>query len=207
MKLNRYSVIILAAGYSSRMGSFKPVIMLDQVTVTDRLIATYRSQDIDVYLVVGWQKDKLLSTIHRSDIKIVENPAFSAGMLSSVKAGLSAVKDKGYRGVFIQPVDIPLVRSATLKHLVTFSQSQASQILYPCFKSRRGHPTLIASELIPEILDWNGENGLKGYLFTREERSKELEVADSNILFDIDTPQDLIELVERYRSLNTPETD
>jgi molybdenum cofactor cytidylyltransferase len=205
MSASQIGVIILAAGYSSRMGTFKPNIKLGGVTIAERLIATYRSLDIDVYLVVGWQKEALLDNVKRSDFMVVENPIYHKGMFSSVRTGLEALKIQAYRVIFIQPVDVPLVQISTLRGLREASQKPEAKIYYPCFNSRRGHPVLILSDIIPAILEWNGEGGLKAYLITQENQAQELEVADSNILFDIDTPEDIPELLKRYNQLEKPD--
>ena len=205
MSATRYGVIILAAGYSSRMGTLKPIIKLGGVTIAERLIEAYRSLDIDVYLVVGWQKEALLSNIKRSDFRAIENPIYHEGMFSSVRAGFQALKNQDYKAIFIQPVDVPLVQIATLRTLLEASQKIEAKIYYPCVNSHRGHPVLISPDIIPAILEWNGENGLKGYLKTRENQAQECEVPDSNILFDIDTPEDIPELLKRYEQLIKPD--
>jgi molybdenum cofactor cytidylyltransferase len=205
MNTTQYGAIILAAGYSSRMGTFKPIIKLGGMTITERLIATYRSLDIDVYVVVGWQKEALLSNLKRSDFKVVENPIYYEGMFSSVKAGLENLKNLAYRAIFIHPVDVPLVQVSTLRALLEISQKLEAKIYYPCFNSRRGHPVLIAQDIIPAIIEWKGEGGLKGYLNTRENQAEELEVPDGNILFDIDIPEDMPELLKRYNQLEKSE--
>ncbi len=205
MIVSHYAVIILAAGFSSRMGIFKPNYKLDGKTITQRLIDCYLAQNIAVFLVVGWQKAELLAATNHTGITIVDNPDFAQGMFSSVKCGLEAVSSHGARAVFIQPVDIPLIRPATLDILLHAAQKAPARIYYPCFNSRRGHPVLIAANLIPDILAWNGEGGLKGCLSTYPDLARELPVTDSNILFDIDIPQDLAELKERYARMNSPE--
>jgi molybdenum cofactor cytidylyltransferase len=204
MRTAQYAVIILAAGYSSRMGSFKPLIKLGGVTITERLISNYRAQNIAVYLVVGWQKDELLSVVHRPDINIVENPGYAEGMFSSIKAGLGAIKKQAFQAVFVQPVDVPLVRAYTLKQLMTTYNANPAAILYPGFDRKRGHPPIIAAHLIEGILNWTGKGGLRGFLQTHEDLAKEVGLPDSNILFDIDTPDVVPELEERFRLLEIP---
>ncbi|HSW57701.1 MAG TPA: nucleotidyltransferase family protein [Dehalococcoidales bacterium] len=196
-----FGVIILAAGYSSRMGFFKPVLKLNGITLTQRLIQLYLNSGIDVYLVTGWQRSVLMESVSDLKVNIVDNPDFAEGMFSSVKCGLRAAIKANYRAIFVQPVDIPLVRTATLKSLCGAAERTDCAVLYPCYHSRRGHPAVVFAGLIPFILDWQGEGGLKACLANRDSLAQNIEVEDSNILFDVDTPGDLPELAERYRQL------
>jgi molybdenum cofactor cytidylyltransferase len=64
---------------------------------------------------------------------------------------------------------------------------------------KRGHPPLIPAALAPDILGWEKGGGLKAVLKSQEKRAIEVSVADSFILFDIDTPEDYAALLEHYR--------
>jgi molybdenum cofactor cytidylyltransferase len=199
------AAIILAAGYSSRMGRFKPLIELEGQTISRRLIAMYRELKIDSYLVVGWQSAELRRALTIAPDQIVENPDFAEGMFSSIRAGLRALPNQPYRSFFIHPVDVPLVRPFSLQRLLAVNAQDPGAILYPCFGGRRGHPPLISISLAPSILDWQGGGGLHGFLQTHEEMAREVNLADSNILFDIDTPDTLPELERRFQSLSIPD--
>jgi molybdenum cofactor cytidylyltransferase len=114
MKGGGYAAIILAAGFSSRMGRFKPLLPLGKETITDHLIATYLRNGVDVYLVVGYRQEELRAAVKARHVRIVENPDYPRGMFTGVLAGLRSLKD-GYRGAFVNPVDIPLVSPATIR--------------------------------------------------------------------------------------------
>ena len=205
MSVSGQAAIILAAGYSSRMGSFKPMHKLNGSTITERLITLYRNQGIEVYLVVGWNKEVLMAKTKYLEVKIVENPSFEDGMFSSIKAGLQSIENQSYKAVFVHPVDVPLVNSSTVQVLAEALKESGAKIYYPNFQSRRGHPTLISTDLIPDILKWKGEGGLKAFLTDRHNLAMDVAVEDKNILFDIDIPGDLVELEDRFGELDLPE--
>ena len=60
--------------------------------------------------------------------------------------------------VFFCPVDIPFFLEETLRLELT----RTEKIVLPICHNRLGHPILFDAELIPEILDYQGGNGLKG---------------------------------------------
>jgi molybdenum cofactor cytidylyltransferase len=193
-----YAVIILAAGYSSRMGRFKPLLPLGKTTVVEHLVATYRQSGVDVYLVVGHRQEELRAAVRVPDVRIVANPDYPLGMFTGVLAGLRSL-EAGYRGVFINPVDIPLVSPATIRKLVAAAGSQPDRVLHPVFRGERGHPPLIPAAAFPAILAGGKNNNLKAILGDCREITTEVRVPDRNILFDLDTPEDYQELLRRTR--------
>jgi molybdenum cofactor cytidylyltransferase len=184
-----YAALILAGGFSSRMGAFKPLLPLGGMTVVGRLIATCRRAGLQVVLVTGHRAADLKSAAAAEGVKIVENPDFAAGMFSSVQAGLRATKD-GFAGTFIAPVDIPLVRDFTLQRLLQAATQNQGKIIYPVFAGRRGHPPFLPAETIPAILAWPREGDLKSALTSLPVDSLEVGVADRFIHADLDTPAD-----------------
>jgi CTP:molybdopterin cytidylyltransferase MocA len=81
--------------------------------------------------------------------------------------------------------------------MVAFEDA-SSVILYPTFDGRRGHPPLIATSLIPQILMWSGGGGLRAFLNGRDAESAELAVNDESILIDLDTPEDYRRMLGRF---------
>jgi CTP:molybdopterin cytidylyltransferase MocA/HD superfamily phosphohydrolase YqeK len=203
MPQTRYAAIVLAAGFSSRMEQFKPLLQLDGQTITDRVISIFALNGIDVFLVVGWKKEELLSGIKSRSMTVIENPDYEQDMFTSVLAGLRHLPPD-CKSFFIMPVDIPLVRTATISFLLKEAEEHPGRIIYPCFGGRKGHPTLIHSQLVEGILRWKKEGGLKAFLNSQKELALEVNVPDRNILFDIDTPDDLKEAQERLENIDVP---
>jgi molybdenum cofactor cytidylyltransferase len=203
MTSNRYAAIVLAAGYSSRMKCFKPLLEVGGETITDRVISTFLHNGIEVCLVTGFEQSRLRDGIKTRDIRIIENLDFHQGMFSSIRAGLREMQ-QDHKAFFIMPVDIPLVRPFTIKLLLEAAENNPGKLFYPVFDSKRGHPPLIPREVIPAILDWQGEGGLKPILASHEGFAVEVKVPDRNILLDIDNLDDYQVLLERFQRYQIP---
>jgi molybdenum cofactor cytidylyltransferase len=199
MSSARFAAVILAAGFSSRMGQPKPLLPLGKATVTDYIVSTFQSLGLDVFVVVGNRKEEVISGIKSRGITFVHNPDFEKGMFTSIKAGIKHLGKK-YQAFFVLPVDIPLVETATVENIIDTGIANPQSIIYPVFLGKRGHPPLIPSGLIPEISVWKQEGGLKAYLKTKEQLAINLPVEDSFILFDIDTPEDYKKLQQLYNN-------
>jgi molybdenum cofactor cytidylyltransferase len=197
MNQARFAVVILAAGFSSRMKQLKPLLPLGDATVTDFAVSTFQSLGVEVILVVGNRKEEVISGIKSRGVTIVNNPDFEKGMFSSIQAGIKQIQ-KEPQAFFILPVDIPLVEAATIKTIMDAGVAHPQSIIYPTFTGKRGHPPLIPTGLIPEVLAWKQDGGLKAYLKSKEQLAINIPVNDSFILFDIDTPEDYIKLKKLY---------
>lgn len=182
--------LVLAAGYSSRMGKLKALLPLDGCTVLSRCIRLLVDGGAsDVFVVTGHEAEKVGSEARILGMHEVFNPDYAEGMFSSIKAGVKALPDD--TGAFlVLPVDIPLVRSSTVRALTFDYSADPADIIYPTFKGERGHPPLINAALIPEILAHDGTGGLRTILEKYEQTSRDRDMPDIGILRDLDTPKD-----------------
>jgi molybdenum cofactor cytidylyltransferase len=204
MQKPSYIAVIPAAGFSSRMERFKPLLMIGGQTITDRLIDVFWKNGVDVTLVVGWQKEQLLNGIKYRSVRSVENPDFAKGMFSSIQSGLRAVQPGRFQGIFIHPVDIPLIRPSSVTFLLEAAVRNPGRIIYPVCAGQRGHPTLLPACIIPAVLEWQHDGGLKAVLEEHRELDLEVKVPDDYIHADMDTSADYHALLERFQDYEVP---
>ena len=186
------TAIVPAAGLSRRMGRFKPLLPLGPDPAVVGVVKTFQSAGVqDILVVTGYRGAEVRQAVAPLAVRCVENAAYRNGMFSSVLAGIRALPAR-CPAFFIHPADIPLVRPRTIRRLAAaFAESAAAPaVLYPVFDGLRGHPTLISTGLVPDILQWPGTDGLRGLLKCHDADSMELDVADEGILLDLDTPDD-----------------
>jgi len=188
------TAVILAAGYSARMGRFKPLLNLGGQTVIERVVASFRDAGIsDVRVVAGYRRKILVPLLDRLGVEVIINYRYAEGMFSSVQA---AVKSLGpsTKAFFLMPADVPLVRAETIRYLAESYNRHPGRILVPVFDGRRGHPPLMAARFASAIMNYRGEGGLGGILSLHSADILPLPVADGNILLDMDTPGDYADL-------------
>jgi molybdenum cofactor cytidylyltransferase len=178
------AAVILAAGGSTRLPRFKPLLKLAGRSLVARAAHLFRQAGVeDIVVVTGARAEAVAGEARALGLRPVLNAGFEAGMFSSVRAGLAALSG-GLAGAFVLPVDIPLIHPATLRALAgRFRQAQA-QALVPTFCGEPGHPPLLAASAIPQVLAWGGQGGLAGALASLG--CEPLPVADAQILFDVD---------------------
>jgi putative nucleotidyltransferase with HDIG domain len=198
------AAIILAAGMSSRMGEFKPLLPLGNKTVIEQVVATFLHAGVqDIQVVLGYKAHDVIAVLQNLAMSWIINDNYQSEMFSSVKAGADGLKPDS-EAVFILPVDIPLVRPQTLELLMGSYGKDLPQIIYPSFLGRRGHPPLISRQYAEELTCWSGHGGLKVFLEQYDHRSFDVPVFDEGILMDMDTPEQYRQIVTRYEHFQIP---
>lgn len=187
--------VVLAGGFSSRMGRCKALLEIAGSSALDRVVSSMRHADVeDLIVVSGFHHKEIEKEATGCGVRTVFNDRFEEGMLSSVKTGVKALPDD-LDAFFLLPVDISLVRPATLREMKkSFSSKPGLEAVFPAFLGQRGHPPLIRGDLIPDILKWEGPMGLRGFLEQHEASSLTLETPDEGTVTEMDTVEEYHEL-------------
>lgn len=198
VKWGSLAAIIVAAGFSSRMKSFKPLLPLGESTVVEKAVEGFVKAGIkDILVVVGHRAEQLLPILDRLPVRTIYNTNFSEGMFSSICAGVKGLTPE-VEAFFLLPVDNPIVNPSTLIKLKeTFYAAQAG-IIYPNYQGMRGHPPLISSRYVNDVLSWDKPGGMRAILDQYENNALDLEVDDQGILLDMDTPDDYQRMLKYY---------
>ena len=205
--IKKYAVIILAAGFSSRMEDFKPLLPFGGTLAIVKLIKSAKMAGIDdITVVAGYGAEKLLPAIEAENIKMIVNDDFEQGMYTSVCTGVSSLQPST-EAFFVLPVDYPLVRPQVFLDLMDQYNKNQGAIIMPCYKGKNGHPPLIPSVLIPEILSYTGENGLKEILMRHQLKWVQLDSEFQEIIMDMDTGSDYQALSAHWAAMQTPDRE
>ncbi len=183
--------ILLAAGFARRFGSQKLLARLPDgrcvvEAVTQNLFdAMGRS---NVIAVVG-EDAALIKVLEQCGSEVTVNAEAESGMGSSIAAGIRASMDAA--GWLIALGDMPQVSPQTISRVCETLESGAG-IVIPTFNGARGHPVAFAKDYRDELLALRGDQGARGVVAAADPRRVVyLPVADSGVLADIDTPEDL----------------
>lgn len=189
--------LIVAAGMSTRMGEFKPMLSIGSISIAQRVIATLSQAGVSkIVMVTGYNATILERHLAGNGIIFLRNEDYEiTQMFDSVKIGLRYLLDKCDKVLFT-PVDVPLFTAKTVKAILDSGASLAA----PMCDGKQGHPILISNSLIPEILNDCGEMGLKGAMDRCSIPLLRLDVEDPGTIHDADTPEDFSALVEYHNS-------
>lgn len=189
----RVGAVITAAGMSSRMGDFKPLLKIGSMSIVRRIVATLRQAGAEnIVMVTGFNAEALERHLAGSGIVFLRNGDYEhTHMFDSAKIGLAYLADKCDRILFT-PVDIPLFTAATVSALL----DSGAELACPVFDGQSGHPLLISDYVAKKILADSGEGGMQGAITRCGRDMTDIIVDDEGILHDADTPQDYNRLLE-----------
>lgn len=204
MPKNKIAAVVLAAGYSSRMGSFKPLLPLGSQIVLERVAqAFFRAGLEEVRVVVGHRADELIPVVESLGARWVLNRDYPLSMFSSVQAAVKTL-DSRISAYFITPVDCPFVNPVTLQEMLGFFPSSGAKIVYPCFLGQRGHPPLISTDYNGLIVNSPVSYNLRDFLQEYEKEAAEVETFDLAVLLDMNEPEEYQRNVEFADFLDQP---
>ena len=172
--------VVLAAGFSSRLGRPKQLLFVDGETLVAHAARIAR-EVAPVVVVIPANAPDIREALDGVDVTIVENPAASAGMASSIRCGVSAVSDD----VLLTLCDQPLVTSAHLRALVAAGAAIAATE----YGGALGVPAMFAAEFRADLLKLEGDVGARSII--QQHRDRVVAVAFDPAAVDIDSEADL----------------
>lgn len=203
-----YAGLVLAAGYSSRMGEMKALLPFGGETLIARQINCFISAGIsDIYAVVGHNAEEVVKAIGSRPVNIIYNENYQGGMFTSAQAGVRAIDAGSHKGVFLLPVDYAFVQPFTLCVLKDRFEESNAKILYPCFKGRKGHPPLFGYSLTDEILSSPLDGGIKGVFERHKAEAEYVDMGNETCLIDIDSKQDYIGAIDYLEKHIAPDSE
>jgi len=188
------AAIILAAGQSSRMGAFKPLLPFGKTTVIEHTIDYFQQAGIENIIVVVHQRvDEIRKRVQTAGVTLATNPVAQSPMIASIICGLRASPAQT-RAFFITPVDQPAVEPAVVTSLINKWRAGA-RLLIPTSQGRGGHPVLIDNAFRDELLNLHTDSTLKTFFDTHRDETERVPVKSNYIARDLDTWDD-------YRALH-----
>ena len=125
---DRFLAIVIAAGLSSRMGGFKPLMDVGGKPVLLRLLDTIYSAGIGRAVVVtGYGRKDIEAALaghrggdqSRMNVVTIFNSDYESGMFGSIQTGIRcAVGHQAVSAALLFPVDVPLVSDKTITGLI-----------------------------------------------------------------------------------------
>lgn len=193
--MKRTGAVIVAAGLSSRMGDFKPLLKIGNISVIERIIINFKRARVSpIVVVTGHHAEELEKHLSTLEVICVRNEAYATTeMFDSAKIGFSVIQTQCER-TFFTPVDIPLFTDDTVSRMM---ETEAA-VVKPVYRESVGHPILISCELLPEIMEHGEQEGLRQAIVQCSEDIRLVAVEDEGILYDADTPKEYQKLVEAH---------
>ncbi len=182
--------IVLAAGFSSRMGCNKLLMDYHGYPMAEYILYNLRrNQKWFDQIVVVSRLPFLEQLTHRYGFTYLHNPEPERGMGHSLALGVQQTEECD--GFLMALADMPDLREGTIHTLCERFLADPDRITVPVFGGKRGNPVIFPRRLRAELealdRDWGGRE-----LIRREsDQLARVQVYDPGVLRDIDTREDL----------------
>lgn len=192
--------LVLAAGLSTRMQAFKPLMPFRGKTLIENTIDSVLSGGAEkVVVVTGYRAgdlEALLGQKYEDRVILARNPDYATtDMLHSIRIGCAHLPQCG--AFFLLPGDMPVVRKETFQRILERRNSEIS-VIFPTLDGYRKHPPLVDYRLVPEIESFDGEGGLRQLWKQHEAIIRTVPVDDTGVWVDLDTQEDYKNCKEQY---------
>lgn len=186
------TAIVLAAGASQRMGQPKQLLPWghDNQPMLRHVVQTILSAPMDeVIVVLGHAAERIAPVLKDLPVQIVVNSTWADGLSSSVHAGLDAIGSAAEAALFVL-ADQPHLTPESMAAIVAHFRRTRAPIIVPKDQDYRGAPALFARTLFDELRTIRGDRGGRDVIARHLELVATIELPDTPLLADIDTPDD-----------------
>ncbi len=175
MHISKAGGLIAAAGPEAT----RPKLLPGSLTAVDHIAQTFQQAGLfPIVVVTGFEAEEVKYRLAGQGIVFLHNKDYlETEMFESVRMGLDFLRDKCERIVFT-PSIVPLFLPDTLHRLL----QEKNSIVSPVCQENDGHPVVLSSAIVPQILAYQGDWGLRGALKEMDAVRTYVQVDDEGIL-------------------------
>lgn len=191
-----FAGVILAAGFSTRMGQDKALLPWQGSTFLTAAIRALQPFTDLVLVVVGGNEETLAPVVNAEAAFLVRNPAPEQGQFSSLQRGLEEVLNRGRDAAIVTLVDRPAPNPQTVDLLKNefLNADEGIWAVIPEFGGKHGHPIVIRREMIEAFLRVPVTSNARDVKHDHEDHIRYLPVSDAYVALNVNTPEDLQKL-------------
>lgn len=186
---NDYHILILAAGFSRRLGKPKQKLKWSNKSLLEHVAEIALQSSYPVHIALGHKAHSLEKLISHLQVNILRLGNYRNGMGSSLAESVHKIlsSQAQIKGIILLLSDQPFIDPSHLHNLVK-AHKQSGKSVITKFKDKEGPPTLFNASLFNEIKSLKGDQGAKKILQKNE--GQLLKISFEKAAIDIDTAED-----------------
>lgn len=185
--------IILASGFSKRMGGEKLLLPIENDVVVEKVIKSAITSSLSKVILV-YRSNNVGELGDKYGIKAIYNNKAKLGQSESVKLGLQTAVGEGY--IFLAG-DQPFLSSKTINKMIELFYFSKKGIIIPKFKNTIQMPILFSEKYRKDLMKIKGEKGGFEIIENNKNDIYWYHVTDSLEFEDIDTERQYQEIIAR----------
>lgn len=180
--------IILASGFSKRMGKDKLTIEINGEKVIERVIKAAIDSKLDKIILV-YRTDEIKDIGEKYKLKNIYNPNAHLGQSESVILG---VKESPIQSALMFIVaDQPYLNTQVMDRLIQEYNKDNEKIVVPYYNNKFGMPLIFPPRFREELLKASGDKGGREIIKDNPSLLKKVYFKEEILGIDIDRPEDL----------------
>ena len=184
--------IILASGFSRRMGQNKLLMKIDNKEIIRTVIQEIKKSNIKNIILVARDENVIKIGIEEN-ITVIKNNNSDLGQSESIKLGVKEANPENDFMFFCG--DQPFLDKDSINKLIEESRKYEENIIIPKVKENYGNPVIFPRRFKYELENLKGDIGGKQIIDNNKKIVKYIEIDNELFLKDIDT----IEEYEKYK--------
>lgn len=190
-KSNNLSVLILAAGTSSRLGKPKQLLKIKDESLIQIAVKKALNLSDDVKVVLGHKSYEIIEELKDFPISILINPNYEQGMGSSISFGIKDFNKS--KKVLIMLCDQPLIPLSHYNSLIKKSIENKDLIVCSKYQNRFAVPSIFPNTYYKALSDLKGDEGARKLL---KANPIDYIVLEDKLSIDVDTKEDYLNLLK-----------
>jgi molybdenum cofactor cytidylyltransferase len=183
------SVVILAAGESSRMGRPKQNLLANDLTLLQQAVINAQKVSKNVVVVLGANDELIADTINQMGAVILHNTTWQEGIGSSIREAIFYLtEDSKPRSALFMVCDQPFANAGLLQSIVDTAEASDRNIIASGYGDTIGVPMLFKRPYFDTLKNLKGDAGGKKIAMAYPEDLLIIPFPEGVI--DIDTEQD-----------------
>ena len=184
-----FSVILLAAGQSKRMGRVNKLLLpANGEPLVRRAAKLYINLGLEVSVVLGHQADLVAAALSGLDVNIILNEDYAAGQQRSVEAGFNAISGATSKPVLIALSDQPFLTADDITEFCgAFLAGSSDKIMVPYWEQTRGNPVIFPAEIIQHMRAQDKLSAVRKFIDSNPDRVTRYDAPTHHFIRDVDT--------------------
>ena len=185
--------ILLAAGFSSRMGTLKQVMPINGRPMVYQVAEPLVLSGAELLVILGYEHQRVKDALASLPCQYLINPQPENGMFSSVQLGCQAIPPG--ESCLLSTCDCPGINAHTIHVVQDALQREQDKVVIPTYQGRRGHPVGLPAFLVEFVCTLPPNTpGLNSLWRGKPEIVIHVDVFDSAVLRDLDRVEDVKKL-------------
>ncbi len=186
------TIIILAAGASSRLGKAKQLLVYKNKTLLRHTIDEAEKAKAQIIVVLGANEMDIKKELADAKIDVVYNNNWQQGMATSINAGLKKALENNpeLANCIICVCDQPYVSADLFKQLMDKKEETGKKIIASAYAGTLGTPVLFDKTYFEDLLQLQGDEGAKKIVKNSSEDIASVDFEMGRIDIDLSTDYD-----------------